>query len=215
MNSKIIDAADTIGLIVTVLIFAGLLISQARAEIEQNSQPEPLKVIRLEESVTSIEDVPEAFTEEDIPEEWKEIKPFKPYDCIPLDEWEQEYLFSCCKEYNVPVTYALAIIESETHFNWDAVGSCGEIGIFQVHPINWEWATEKNQDPHTHAGNICTGVEILSNNIKEFGEMDKATMGFKCGTARAHELINEGVKLSICDTVSGYAEKWEELLNGT
>ena len=53
---------------------------------------------------------------------------------------------------------------------------------------------------------------MLREALDAYMEMDKATMVYKCGLGRARELINEGVRLDICDEVSGLTMFYEEVL---
>lgn len=181
-------------------------------------EPEPIP-----ETPTSTMSVREQFMKdvaelpdpaEPIEEYWRNTDTFEPTDIVPLSFADQLTLHYVCKVQNVPYAYALGIIESETHFDWDAVGACGEVGIFQVHPVNWDRFEAQGIDVHTHTGNIEAGVMILAECLHEFDEIDKSTMAYKCGMGRAKQLISEGVtSISICDTVSGYTMAWEEMLD--
>ena len=160
--------------------------------------------------------VPEEETIEAIPEvvnaTWRRTDMYTPTDEIKLSPEDQTSLYYICKLHNVPMAYALAIIESESQFDWEAIGSIGEVGVFQVNPINWDRFAEIDIDVHTHTGNLEAGVMILAESLREFGEMDAATMGFKCGIYRAHQLLEEGTRLSVCDDVVDACMRYEDIL---
>ena len=61
-------------------------------------------------------------------------------------------------------------------------------------------------------GNLEAGVMMLREALDAYMEMDSATMVYKCGLGRARELINEGVRLEVCDEVSSLAMYYEEIL---
>lgn len=173
---------------------------QFMEDIKKLPDPEPM-----------VEEPKEVLTEQT--KFWRNEDTFEPLETIPMDAADQISLYHICKVNNVPMAYALAIIESESRFNENAVGSCGEVGVFQIHPINWDRFEAQDIDVHCMTGNLEAGVMMLREALDAYMEMDKATMVYKCGAGRAKELINEGVKLEICDEVSGLTMFYEELLS--
>jgi membrane-bound lytic murein transglycosylase B len=79
----------------------------------------------------------------------------------------------------VPAWLALAIAQRESGFNNSAVGSAGEIGIFQLLPTT---AAQLGVDPTDPAQNIAGGVAFLSHLLRTFSwDTQKAAAAFNCG----------------------------------
>ena len=55
-------------------------------------------------------------------------------DAIPLPYDLQDIMRTACEEYRCPYPLALAVAEVESHFNMEAVGAAGEVGIMQLNP---------------------------------------------------------------------------------
>ena len=53
---------------------------------------------------------------------------------IPLSYDLQDVMRTACAEYGCPYPLALAVAEVESHFDMDAVGAVGEVGIMQLNP---------------------------------------------------------------------------------
>jgi len=179
-------------------------------------EPEPLPPIPESQPLGSVEqqfkrDVKAMPVIETVTAEVEEE--FTPKDDIPLEDCDQVSLYYICKVNKVPMAYALAIIETESNFDYYAVGSRGEVGLFQIHPINWERMKAQDIDVKCTTGNIEAGVMILKESLDRAQELDYATMIYKCGESRATELISEGVKLKTCETVALLTMKYEAILN--
>lgn len=113
----------------------------------------------------------------------------------------------------VPMAYALAIIDTESRFDREAEGALGEVGLFQVHPVNWSRMEKEHIDVFDTKGNLEAGVIILAECFNQYHELDKATMAYKCGQTRAAELIEQGIRLNVCDEVAELTMYYEGLLN--
>lgn len=138
---------------------------------------------------------------------------FRACEDIPLSEDEQFTLYHLCREQGVPMAYALAIIDTESRFDREAEGTLGEVGLFQVHPVNWSRMEEEHIDVFDTKGNLEAGVIILAECFNQYHELDKATMAYKCGQTRAAELIEQGIRLNVCDEVAELTMYYEGLLN--
>lgn len=179
-------------------------------EVVETVEADPITV--KEQVMTEIKALPAPAVKEDITTWQRPEDEFIPTDEILLDAADQTTLYYLCKQNNVPMAYALAIMESESDFNWDAVGSLGECGVFQINPVNWEHFESIGIDIHTHAGNLEAGVIMLSECLEHFHEIDGATMGYKCGIYKAKELVAEGIRLSFCDEIVDLTMKYQEVL---
>lgn len=132
-------------------------------------------------------------------------------DAVPLSYDLQDVMRTACEEYGCPYSLALAVAEVESHFNMDAVGSAGEVGIMQLNPgpENTYWVNleaETNQDPTTPAGNIVCGVYLLGAHLANYGDTEKAVMAYNMGNAGAERAWENGV------TSTGHSEKVMEAM---
>ena len=119
-------------------------------------------------------------------------------DAIPMPYDLQDTMRTACEEYGCPYPLALAVAEVESHFDMDAVGSAGEVGIMQLNPgpENTYWINleaETNQDPTTPAGNIVCGVYLLGAHLVNYGDTEKAVMAYNMGNAGAERAWENGV----------------------
>ena len=119
-------------------------------------------------------------------------------DAVPLPYYLQDIMRTACREYGCPYPLALAVAEVESHFDMDAVGSAGEVGIMQLNPgpENTYWVNleaETNQDPTTPAGNIVCGVYLLGAHLVHYGDTEKAVMAYNMGNAGAERAWENGV----------------------
>lgn len=204
-----------IGLVAVIFVWVIWFTKDTTPNLEP--VPEPKAYVSVSEQfMQDVKNLPDPKEEEEVLTEetkfWRNEDPFEPSDLIPLSYEDQISLHHICKLNHVPIAYALAIIETESHFDETAVGSCGEVGVFQINPVNWARFEAQDIDVHCMTGNLEAGVMMLREALDAYMEMDKATMVYKCGLGRARELINEGVKLDICDEVSGLTMYYEEVL---
>ena len=117
------------------------------------------------------------------------------------------------------ITLALAVAEVESHFDMDAVGAAGEVGIMQLNPgpentywINLEAETEL--DPTTPSGNIAAGCYLLGKYMQEYGDANKAAMAYNMGVSGAENAWAEGITSTDYSTAVVEAmERWEVTVN--
>lgn len=120
---------------------------------------------------------------------------FIPYEDIPLDDETQIYMYEICREYHISYDFALAIMESESQFNADAVGDDGHsVGYYQIKDINWErMQTEYGLDPRIPLENIKCGIIIMTELFIENDDPYWVISTYKCGQARGRELYEQGI----------------------
>lgn len=204
-----------IGLVAVIFVWVIWFTRDTTPDVEPIPEPKPYVSVS-EQFMQDVKNLPDPKEEEEVLTDetkfWRNEDPFEPSDLIPLSYEDQISLHHICKLNHVPIAYALAIIETESHFDETAVGSCGEVGVFQINPVNWARFEAQDIDVHQMTGNLEAGVMMLREALDAYMEMDKATMVYKCGLGRARELINEGVRLDICDEVSGLTMFYEEVL---
>lgn len=128
-------------------------------------------------------------------------------DDVPLDYLYQDILRSACERYGVPYHLALAVIETESGFDIEAVGIDGrDIGLFQIRKSNHSWLQEETgSDPMTPAGNIECGVWLLGYLLEENGSAESALTAYRWGHDNGtRKYANAVIELS---------EKWNAILN--
>lgn len=204
-----------VGLVAVIFVWVIYFTRDTTPDVGPIPEPKPYVSVS-EQFMRDVQNLPDPKEEEETSTEqtkfWRNEDPFEPSDFIPLSYEDQISLHHICKLNHVPIAYALAIIDTESHFDETAVGSCGEVGVFQINPVNWARFEAQDIDVHCMTGNLEAGVMMLREALDTYMEMDKATMVYKCGLGRARELINEGVRLEVCDEVSSLTMFYEEVL---
>ena len=125
---------------------------------------------------------------------------------------------TACAEYGCPYTLALAVAEVESHFDMDAVGAVGEVGIMQLNPgpQNTYWINleaETGEDPTTPAGNIICGAYLLGTHMANYGEPEKALMAYNMGPGGAAQAWAAGItSTEYSAKVMEAMDRWEAVL---
>lgn len=139
-------------------------------------------------------------------------------DAIPLSYDLQDVMRTACEEYGCPYSLALAVAETESHFNMEAVGAAGEVGIMQLNPgpESTYWAAleaDTQQDPTTPAGNIVCGVYLLGTHLANYGEPEKALMAYNMGPGGAAQAWAAGItSTEYSAKVMEAMDRWEAVL---
>ncbi|MCI8538276.1 MAG: lytic transglycosylase domain-containing protein [Oscillospiraceae bacterium] len=125
-------------------------------------------------------------------------------DEIPLDYLYQDILRTACEQYGVPYALALAVIETESGFDLEAVGADGrDVGLFQIRTSNHAWLSEETgADPAAPAGNIVCGVWLLGHLLGEYGNAESALTAYRWG--------QDNGSRDYARTVLAAAERWAE-----
>ena len=123
----------------------------------------------------------------------EEPETLKAYDDIPLSEEEQIYMQQICMENNISYEFALALMESESHFDAEAVGDKGEsVGYFQINSINWpRMESEYGLNVHDPMDNIAAGILILREKFEKFEDPYQVIICYKAGDKRGTELYDQ------------------------
>lgn len=140
-------------------------------------------------------------------------------DAIPLPYDLQDIMRTACEEYRCPYPLALAVAEVESHFNMEAVGAAGEVGIMQLNPgpdgaYHAELEAATGLDPTTPSGNIAAGCYLLGKYMQEYGDANKAAMAYNMGVSGAENAWAEGIASTDYSTaVVEAVERWKVTVN--
>jgi Transglycosylase SLT domain len=85
---------------------------------------------------------------------------------------------SAASQYGVPVSLATAVAQKESGFNQAAVGSSGEIGVFQLMPGT---AAQLGVNPSDLSQNVQGGVRYLSQLYAQYGDWNTALEAYNGG----------------------------------
>lgn len=117
----------------------------------------------------------------------------------------QDQITAAANSAGVPAWLALNIAQRESGFDNNAVGSAGEIGIFQLKPST---AAQLGVDPHDPTQNIAGGVAYLAQLLRTFGgDTQKVAAAFNCGptcVARAVSAAGDGWAALIPSSTQAY-----------
>jgi Transglycosylase SLT domain len=88
----------------------------------------------------------------------------------------------------VPPSLALAVANQESGFNQSAIGSSGEVGIFQLMPGT---AAQLGVNPYDESENIQGGVSYLSQLLTQFGgDPSLALAAYNAGPGRVQTAVS-------------------------
>ena len=134
---------------------------------------------------------------------------------VPMPyEW-QDYMRTYCEEYGCPYPLALAVAQTESNFDMDAVGASGEVGIMQLNPgpggsYHAEIQAATGLDPTTTSGNIAGGCYKLGLYLAKYGSVEKAAMAYNMGEGGAKNAWAGGItSTNYSRTVKEAMETWE------
>lgn len=138
---------------------------------------------------------------------------------IPLDYDLQGIMRAACEEFGCPYPLALAVAQTESNFNTEAVGAAGEVGIMQLLPgpggaYHDELEAATGRNPNTPAGNIACGVYLLGKYMAKYNDPAKAAMAYNMGESGARNAWAAGVtSTSYSEAVLEAVEVWECTVN--
>lgn len=138
---------------------------------------------------------------------------------VPMPyEW-QDYMRTYCEEYGCPYPLALAVAQTESNFDMDAVGASGEVGIMQLNPgpgssYHAEIQAATGLDPTTASGNIAGGCYKLGLYLAKYGSVEKAAMAYNMGEGGARSAWDSGItSTDYSRAVKEAMETWECTVN--
>ena len=89
-----------------------------------------------------------------------------------------EQIRSTATQYGVPPELAVIVATAESGLDPNAIGSSGEIGLFQIMPST---AVGLGIDPNNIDQNITGGVSYLAEQYQRFGSWDQALAAYNAG----------------------------------
>ncbi len=131
----------------------------------------------------------DGWTRYEVPEDYADNGGYLP-ECM------QQYTYIICKQYGVEYTLALAIIEIESGYRWDASCKEGSTGYMQVLP---KWHKERMrrlnvdnvENPYF---NVLVGVDYLAELQERFDTEAEVLTAYNYGVAGAYEHVwNKGL----------------------
>ena len=138
---------------------------------------------------------------------------------VPMPyEW-QDYMRTYCEEYGCPYPLALAVAQTESNFDMDAVDASGEVGIMQLNPgpggsYHAEIQAATGLDPTTTSGNIAGGCYKLGLYLAKYGNVEKAAMAYNMGEGGARSAWDSGItSTDYSKAVKEAMETWECTVN--
>ena len=140
-------------------------------------------------------------------------------DAIPLPYDLQDIMRTACEEYRCPYPLALAVAQTESNFDMDAVGASGEVGIMQLNPgpggsYHAEIQAATGLDPTTASGNIAGGCYKLGLYLAKYGSVEKAAMAYNMGEGGARSAWDSGItSTDYSKAVKEAMETWECTVN--
>jgi soluble lytic murein transglycosylase-like protein len=108
----------------------------------------------------------------------------------------QQQIIAAANSAGVDPAIALAVANQESGFNQGAIGSSGEVGIFQLMPST---AAQLNVNPYDTTQNIQGGISYLASLYSQFGDWGDALAAYNWGPGNV--LSSGGVYPS---SVAGY-----------
>ena len=155
----------TLLLIMSLLL--GLMVACSKAEAKPIEEPaEPVAIVT--------DELPE-------PETWD----------VPLETDLQLFIADLCETVSVDPELVLAMIEQESQWDAAAVGDNGRsFGLMQVQ--RWCHKDRMNRlgcdDLLNPYENVVVGIDILSEKLEKYGDVEKALCAYNAGDAGAYNL---------------------------
>ena len=120
------------------------------------------------------------------------------YKKIRKQHLGQKYVAKVANDYGIDKNIVLAVIEVESHYNPNARGKYGEIGLMQI-----RLSTAKIFNPYITEDvlanwkvNISIGTEYLAENVHKFGK-HLGILAYNGGAGILKSRVNEGYYLKV------------------
>jgi hypothetical protein len=194
-----------------IISIALLMYGKLNATNSKSTTPTVLEEVTESETVTSKEQVylipsyDYSFIEKPTTEEMTEPvteapteAPFTGYEFIPLDADIQVQIFTLCEQYEIAYELILAVIKTESEFQWVTGDGGKSIGYMQIQPRWWQATADSHGlDINDPVDNVHLGIIILLKGLSDNnGSLDKALKQYNSGNPNypGNEYINKVYK---------------------
>lgn len=173
--------------------------------------------------VQTVEAVPlsiwEPIPEQEVPVA-AAVESFEPeyaaYDDVPLPEDLQIFMQEKCDELDISYEFALALMETESSFDANAVGDGGNsIGRMQINKCNWQrMADDYGLDVADEFDNVAAGLVILRELFDQNPDPYYVILCYKAGIGRGAELYQQKAfqgSTYDCIAICEKAAEWERM----
>lgn len=139
---------------------------------------------------------------------------------VPIDIDLLDHIQGLCADYEIPVELALAVIETESSYQADAVSPVGAVGMMQVIPEYHEDRMNRLNctdlfDPYQ---NVTVGMDFLSELIEKYdGNLHKTLTAYNYGQKGANDkFFGQGTyqseySLKVLETIEKIKEGMTEM----
>jgi soluble lytic murein transglycosylase-like protein len=111
-----------------------------------------------------------------------------------------DLISAAAAKYGVPSSLALAVAQRESGLNQGAVGTSGELGVFQLMPGT---AVQLGVNPADLSQNIDGGVRYLSQMYSQFGDWRTALEAYNGGPGNVQRGTVSSAAQSYADAILG------------
>lgn len=136
---------------------------------------------------------------------------------ISLSEELQKYIYDLCKERNISYDLILAVIKRESNFNVNSIGyndnGSYDSGLMQINSCHLESIEDTYgfTDIMNPYNNVLVGIDMLSENINEYGEVG-GLMAYNLGSGGYEDAVAAGINsTSYSDQVLAYKSEIEAM----
>ena len=177
-------------------------------ESPRAAQAEPLQTVDL-----TWEPIPEYVPPEPVIIETY-VPEFIAYEDVPLPEDMQIFMQQECKELDISYEFALALMETESSFNPDAVGDGGRsVGYMQINQCNWQrMADDYGLDVSDEKENVAAGLRILRELFDQNTDPYYVILCYKAGIGNGAKLYEQKKWVGDtydCIAICERAAQWE------
>lgn len=177
-------------------------------ESPRAAQAEPLQTVDL-----TWEPIPEYVAPEPVVIETY-VPEFIAYEDVPLPEDMQIFMQQECKELDLSYEFALALMETESSFNPDAVGDGGRsVGYMQINQCNWQrMADDYGLDVSDEKENVAAGLRILRELFDQNTDPYYVILCYKAGIGNGAKLYEQKKWVGDtydCIAICERAAQWE------
>ena len=177
-------------------------------ESPRAAQAEPLQTVDL-----TWEPIPEYVAPEPVIIETY-VPEFIAYEDVPLPEDMQIFMQQECKELDISYEFALALMETESSFNPDAVGDGGRsVGYMQINQCNWQrMADDYGLDVSDEKENVAAGLRILRELFDQNTDPYYVILCYKAGIGNGAKLYEQKKWVGDtydCIAICERAAQWE------